>query len=283
MPYSRVERLERQASRPLTVISLVSPSPSATTYNMSGAGRRCSCRAAPLRAPARPSARASSLPSRRRRRVVCDGRGRRRGRRTVGRCKAAPAGSPDLTRVVARVVGWKLHELKSEDGESVAGLRNVKVRRRISFKISVPGNSTAPLARSDSAPGWQERQRRRTSERQVAAACRVAAVVPSAARSVRDKTLVPWQLHHAPLARSDSAPGWQERQRRRARSSAAPSWRRLGALPRWCQVQHGPNDRRFAQRGSSARGRRGPARREGPRVPRAATQVGRARCLPARH
>ena len=36
----------------LTVMSFVSPSPSPTTYNMSGAGRRCSCRAAPLRGSA---------------------------------------------------------------------------------------------------------------------------------------------------------------------------------------------------------------------------------------
>jgi hypothetical protein len=42
----------------LTVISFLSPGPSPTTYNMSGAGRRCSCRAAPLSAPARSFARA---------------------------------------------------------------------------------------------------------------------------------------------------------------------------------------------------------------------------------
>jgi hypothetical protein len=48
------------ASRPLTVVSFFSPSPSPTTYNMSGAGRRRSCRAAPLRTPARPSARAKA-------------------------------------------------------------------------------------------------------------------------------------------------------------------------------------------------------------------------------
>jgi hypothetical protein len=57
VPPSRTPRTAPcMASRPLTVTSFLSPSPSPTTYIMSGAGRRCSCRAAPLRAPARPSA-----------------------------------------------------------------------------------------------------------------------------------------------------------------------------------------------------------------------------------
>jgi hypothetical protein len=67
-----------QASRPLTVISFLSPSPSPTTYNTSGAGRRCSCHAAPLRAPARPSARAPRPPTTSSPRRVSFMRGRRR-------------------------------------------------------------------------------------------------------------------------------------------------------------------------------------------------------------
>jgi hypothetical protein len=53
---SRMPRTARgTASRPLTVISFLSSSQRPTTYNLSGAGRHCSCRAAPLQAAIRAS------------------------------------------------------------------------------------------------------------------------------------------------------------------------------------------------------------------------------------
>jgi hypothetical protein len=83
--------------RPLIVISFLSPSPSPTTYNMSRAGRRCSCRAcSAARAGWAVRSRAAPAPARR---AAARGRAPRR-RPRPGRVPAGPACAARRTRAL---------------------------------------------------------------------------------------------------------------------------------------------------------------------------------------